>query len=232
MAQSKKFLDAASIVGEALATELEEGEAGVEVTRAGGLDPAALIRRSESVVGDYGPGGKTPGIAALAHATTVGALPQRSAPAPVRTNLSPKLTTRTHSNKPGKRFFDREPTEAEYRDLHRRGLATRGGPAKSGGKAMRTIKRSMVVEPNDRILQPFSLNGGKSWYYGETIKSLAHRAANGVRLAQAQARAGVERSASAQPAVVLRQYATDQFGRPRLGQTIRNVARRSVGLPR
>ena len=172
--------------------------------------------------------GRTPNLAAMIRGTvfTGPSAPAdpRAAPAPVQ-RRAPAQPRRASTNNPNM-------TAQRQANFAQRGLSTSqesAARARADYRSRNLAERTNRPEPQGEIIGAvFQTNEGDAPRFGYDYKFIARQTTIGTLPARPKA---VKR-ARVQPAIEVRQFATDQFGRPRIAQTIRSITRRSVGLAR
>ena len=160
--------------------------------------------------------GRTPGLASIVRATVFtgpGAPADPRRAAPVQRAAPVKRATRL-------------PT-MNQKQMVDRGLST--SPASTARAKESRYRMTQRSEPQGEIVGAiFQSNVGDEPRFGYDYRYLARKTTVGTLPAPVKR----ARPKPVQPAITVRQYATDQFGRARVGISVRSIARRSVGLPR
>ena len=100
--------------------------------------------------------------------------------------------------------------------------------------------KKVRIQPQDAVMRVYRINprglAEGPWLMGETVASIARRTTIGamprLNKAEAQVMRSTEKARIGSPAAIVYQRGNDSNGRPVTFQSLTNMIRRSVGLPR
>lgn len=184
-----------------------------------------------------GADGASPGLARLVRSTTIG----------VGSQPQPQPIPATRRAKAGlRRVVERAEAEGddEWDSLAKRGRSTSRAlalaqealvvrsaaqPRRSASMAKTKITR---IGSHDIVLRAFRVNPADDVRYGETISSVVRRTTVGTAPLGNALDVRRAKTRNVRPALEVYDRGADNFGRPKTFQILRNLIRRSVGLPR